>query len=211
MLLDLDLHTGDCALALNLKPTPGLREALANPLRIDSVFLDRTMAIHGERLFVLSAEEPLRVDAEFTTEAVDKLVGVLRTQFHYIVADVPRIPALPFWQALDSADLRIIVADQTLRSVRDTVRLREAFNTGRAEHSNMLVVNRIGEGGRRAMSLAEMAKVKLQPNFVIPFRPRLFTAPGPLRRGALTEVVAALAGEISGRAIGRKRWWRFDI
>jgi pilus assembly protein CpaE len=211
MLLDLDLHTGDCALALNLRPTPGLREALANPLRIDSVFLDRTMAIHGERLFVLSAEEPLRVDAEFTTEAVDKLVGVLRTQFHYIVADVPRIPALPFWQALDSADLRIIVADQTLRSVRDTVRLREAFNTGRAEHSNMLVVNRIGEGGRRAMSLAEMAKVKLQPNFIIPFRPKLFTAPGPLRRGAMTEVVAALAGEISGRAIGRKRWWRFDI
>src|SRR5438105_2770923 len=46
MLLDLDLHTGDCALALNLRPTPGLREALANPLRIDSVFLDRTLAIH---------------------------------------------------------------------------------------------------------------------------------------------------------------------
>jgi pilus assembly protein CpaE len=211
VLLDLDLHTGDCALALNLKPTPGLREALANPLRIDSVFLDRTMAIHGDRLFVLSAEEPLRVDAEFTAEAVDKLVGVLRTQFHYIVADVPRILGSPYWQALDTADLRIIVADRTLRSVRDTVRLREAFNTGRAEHSNMLVVNRSGEGGRRAMTLAEMTKVKLQPNFVIPFRPRLFTAPGPLRRGALTEVVAALAGEISGRAIGRKRWWRFAI
>jgi pilus assembly protein CpaE len=209
VLLDLDLHTGDCALALNLKPTPGLREALANPLRIDSVFLDRTMAIHGERLFVLSAEEPLRVDAEFTAEAVDKLVGVLRTQFHYIVADVPRIPTSAYWQALDTADLRIIVTDQTLRSVRDTVRLREAFNAGRAEHSNMLVVNRSGEGGRRAMTLAEMAKVKLRPNFVIPFRPRLFTAPGPMRRGALTEVVAALAGEISGRAIGRKRWWRF--
>ena len=209
MLLDLDLHTGDCALALNLKPTPGLREALANPLRIDSVFLDRTMALHGERLFVLSAEEPLRGDAEFTAEAVDKLVGVLRTQFHYIVADVPRIPGSPYWQALDTADLRIIVADQTLRSVRDTVRLREGFSAGRAEHSNMLVVNRSGEGGRRAMTLAEMAKIKLQPNFVIPFRPSLFTAPGPLRRGALTEVVAALAGEISGRAIGRKRWWRF--
>ncbi len=208
-LLDLDLHTGGCALALNLKPTPGLREALANPLRIDSVFLDRTMAIHGERLFVLSAEEPLRVDAGFTAEAVDKLVGVLRTQFHYIVADVPRIPGSAYWQALDTADLRVIVADQTLRSVRDTVRLREAFNAGRAEHSNMLVVNRSGEGGRRAMTLAEMTKVKLQPNFVIPFRPKLFTAPGPLRRGALTEVVAALAGEISGRAIGRKRWWRF--
>jgi len=128
MLLDLDLHTGDCALELNLKPTPGLREALANPLRIDDVFLERTMAIHGERLFVLSAEEPLRGETGFTTEAVDTLIGVLRAQFHYVIADVPRIPTAPYWQALDTADLRIIVADQTLRSVRDTVRLREGFN-----------------------------------------------------------------------------------
>jgi hypothetical protein len=96
-----------------------------------------------------------------------------------------------------------------LRAVRDTVRLREGFGADRAQHSNMLVVNRSGEGGRRAMTLAEMAKIKLQPNFVIPFRPSLFTAPSPLRRGVLTEVVAALAGEISGRAIGRRRWWRF--
>jgi pilus assembly protein CpaE len=209
VLLDLDLHTGACALALDLKPTPGLREALTNPLRIDGVFVDRTLALHGERLFVLSAEEPLRANAEFTAEAVDTLVRVLRTQFHYVIVDVPRIPASPYWQALDTADLRIIVADQTLRSVRDTVRLREEFRAGGAEHSNMLVINRFGEGGRQAMTLEEIAKVKLQPNFVIPFRPGLFTAPGPVRRGPLTEVIAALAGEISGRAMARKRWWRF--
>jgi pilus assembly protein CpaE len=209
MLLDLDLHTGDCALELNLKPTPGLREALANPLRIDDVFLERTMAIHGERLFVLSAEEPLRGETGFTTEAVDTLIGVLRAQFHYVIADVPRIPTAPYWQALDTADLRIIVADQTLRSVRDTVRLREGFNGRGDGHSNMIVINRSGEGGRLAMTLEEMAKVKLQPNFVIPFRPSLFTAPGAVRRGAFTEVVAELACEISGRAAVRKRWWRF--
>jgi pilus assembly protein CpaE len=209
MLLDLDLHTGDCALALNLKPTPGLREALASPGRIDSVFLDRAMATHGERLFVLSAEEPLRADTEYTAEAIETLLGVLRTQFHYIIADVPRIPSAPYWRALDTADLRIIVADQTLRSVRDTVRLREELGAGAAGHSNMLLINRSGEGGRRAMTLEEMAKVKLQPNFIIPFRPSLFTGAGPVRRGALTQVVAALAAEISGRSIERKRWWRF--
>jgi pilus assembly protein CpaE len=208
MLLDLDLQTGDCALALNIRPTPGLREALANPLRIDSVFLDRTMAIHSERLFVLSAEEPLRADAPITPEAVDTLVGVLRTQFHYIIIDVPRISAPPYWHALDTADLCIIVADQTLHSVRDTVRLREGLGRSEAGHSNILVINRSGEGGRRAMTLQEMARVKLQSNFVIPFRPSLFAAPGPVRRGALTEVVSALAGEISGRRTARKRWWR---
>ncbi len=210
LLLDLDLQNGDCALALNLKPTPGLREALVNPVRIDSVFIERTVAILGDRLFVLSAEEPLRADAEFTAEAVETLVAVLRTQFHYIIADVPRIPAAPYRQALDIADVRVIVADQTLRSVRDTVRLRDVLGERDPASSDFLVVNRSGEGGCQAVTLEEMAKVKLRPNFVIPFRPKLFTAPGPAGRGAFTEAVAALAAEISGRVPERKQWWRLS-
>jgi pilus assembly protein CpaE len=167
------------------------------------------VALHSERLFVLSAEEPLRADAEFGAEAVETLVGALRTQFHYIIADVPRIPAEPYRRALDIADIRVIVADQTLRSVRDTVRLRDALGEGDAAHRNILVVNRSGEGGRQAMTLEEMAKVELRPKVVIPFRPKLFTAPGLARRGALTEAVAALAAEISGRMPERNPWWRF--
>jgi pilus assembly protein CpaE len=209
LLLDLDLQNGDCALALNLRPTPGLREALANPLRVDSLFLERAVAPRGERLFVLSAEEPLRADIAFTAEAVASLVGVLRTQYHYIIADVPRMPADQYWRALDIADVRVIVADQTLRSVRDTVRLRDAFGEGSADHSNLLVINRSGEANRQAMTLDEMAKVKLRPRLVIPFRPRLFAEPGLSRRGAFAEAVAVLAAEISGRMPERSRWWRF--
>lgn len=209
LLLDLDLQNGDCALALNLRPTSGLREALANPLRIDNVFLERVVGVHSERLFVLSAEEPLRADAEFGAEAVETLLGVLRTQFHYIIADVPRIPAAPYRRALDIADVRLIIADQTLRSVRDTVRLRDALNDGDAAHRNILVLNRSGEGGRQAITLEEMAKVELRPKVVIPFRPKLFAATGLARRGAFTEAAAALAGEISGRLPERNPWWRF--
>lgn len=208
LLLDLDLQNGDCALALNLPATPGLREALVNPVRIDNVFLERAVAVHGERLFVLSAEEPLRADAEFSPEAVETLVGALRTQFHYVIADVPRIPAAPYRRALDIADVRVIVADQTLRSVRDTVRLRETLGEGDPEHCNLLVVNRSGEGGRQAMTLEEMARVRLRPKCVIPFRPKLFAAPGLARHGAMTAAIAALAAEISGRMPEPRRWWR---
>ena len=212
LLLDLDLQNGDCAFTLNIRPTPGLRDALTNPLRIDNVFLDRAMAVYGERLFVLSAEEPLRADFAFAPEAIETLVGVLRTHFHYIIADVPRIPAAHHWRALDGADIRIIVADQTLRSVRDAVRLRTALDEGNAGQRNLLVVNRGGEGGRHAMTIEEMANVELRPTIVIPFRPKLFTATGlARRRGGLTEAVAALATEISGRMPDRKAWWRFAI
>ena len=110
-LVDLDLQTGDCALALNIKPNPGLREALVNPNRVDSTLLERVMTPIGHRLFVLSSEEPLRDDLEITAEAVGTLVGALREQFHYIILDVPRIPATPYRQALVTADFRLIVGD----------------------------------------------------------------------------------------------------
>ncbi len=208
LLLDLNLQNGDCALALNLRPTPGLREALANPLRIDGVFLERAMTVHGERLFVLSAEEPLRSDTEFRDEAVETLIRALRTQFHYIIVDVPLLPGEPYHRSLEMADIRVIVADQTLRSVRDTVRLRYALGEGNAAHRNLLILNRSGEGGRHSMTLAEMGKVDLRPKIVIPFRPKLFTAAGLPRRGRFIEAVAALAAEISGHLPERTPWWR---
>ena len=213
-LVDLDLQNGDCALALNIKATPGLREALVNPVRIDNTLLERVMTPVGERLFVLSSEEPLRDDVRFTPEAIDTLVSALREQFHYVVLDVPRTPAPPYRRALDTADFRIMVADQTLRSVRDTVRLRSVLGEGDGPHRNILVVNRHGEGGRRAVTLHEMHHVlNLRPKTVIPFQPTLFVAAtsnagvAAARRGKFTDAIAALALELSGRRQQRRRWW----
>jgi pilus assembly protein CpaE len=215
-LVDLDLHNGDCALALNVKPTPGLREALVNPTRIDAILLERVMAPVGQRLFVLSAEEPLRDTIDFTAEAVETLVTALRQQFHYVVLDVPRNSAPPFLKALDLADFRIVVADQTLRSARDAVRLRDALRAGgHSAHRNMLVVNRGGESGRNAIGLDEMQSIlELRPKTVIPFQPSWFAAgdgSGPLpaaRNGKFGNAIGALALELSGRPPQRRRWWR---
>ncbi len=133
-LVDLDLQNGDCALALNIKPTPGLREALVNPSRIDTTLLERVMTPVGSRLFVLSSEESLRDELQFTVEAVETMVSALREQFHYVIFDVPRTPAPRYQRALDLADFRIIVGDQTLRSVRDATRLRNVLGEGDAAH-----------------------------------------------------------------------------
>ena len=216
-LLDLDLHNGNCAMALNVKATPGLREALVSPTRIDNTLLDRVMAPVGERLFVLSAEEPLRESVDFTADAVETLVGALREQFHYVVVDVPRTPSAPFLRALDMADFRIVVADETLRSARDTVRLRDALGEGEGQqHRNLLVVNRDGEGGRHAITLDEMQHIlELRPKSVIPFQPAVFgaaasgAAVAAAQRGKFRDAIAALAFELSGRAVEprRRRWW----
>src|SRR5271155_161195 len=88
-LVDLDLQHGDCALTFNINITPGFRDALVNPLRLDHLLLDRIMTQHGERLFVLGSEEPLHENMQFTVPAIDTLFSVLRSQFHYVIVDVP--------------------------------------------------------------------------------------------------------------------------
>jgi len=47
-LLDLDLHFGTIALKLDTDPGSGLCEALEQPSRIDSLFIDRAM-VQGDR------------------------------------------------------------------------------------------------------------------------------------------------------------------
>src|SRR3546814_12807229 len=57
-LLDLDVHFGTGALALDLEPGRGLTDAIENPSRIDGLFIARAMVKASEKLAVLSAEAP---------------------------------------------------------------------------------------------------------------------------------------------------------
>ena len=99
---------------------------------------------------------------------------MLLGQHHSVIVDVPRIAAAPYRWVLDNADFRVIVADQTLQSVRDATRLRAALAED-VDHRNLLVINRAGEAGRRAVPLKEMESVlELRPNFVIPYEPASF-------------------------------------
>jgi pilus assembly protein CpaE len=220
-LVDLDLQNGDCGLLFNIDTTPGLRDALANPLRIDNLLLDRIMTQHGERLFVLGSEEPLHDNVQITPSAIDALFSVLRSQFHYVVVDVPRIPAPAYRRALEIADRRVIVVDQTMRAMRDAMRLVNMLGSEvpgtehSAEHRNIFVANRVGEAGHNALSLKDVHKVlQAQSTSMVPFLPSLVTpaAHNGLmaadKRGKFADAVATLALELSGRKQRQKRWWR---
>lgn len=214
-LVDLDLQNGGCGLALNLKPAQGLREALTNPARIDSLFLERAMTTRDEHLYLLSSEEPLREEMEFTPDAVSTLLNILGEHFHYVVIDLPRITAAPYQLALDTANRRIIVGDRTLLSTRDTARLRAALGGSEAAYRNLFVINRSGEGGRNELTLEEISNhTSVEPKIVIPFQPRQFAAAGfrggvvAERPGKFAEAIASLAAEISGHSNKRLPWWR---
>lgn len=214
-LVDLDLQSGDCALLLNVENTPGFRDALANPLRLDHLLLDRLMTRVGERLSVLGSEEPLEANIQVTAAAIDTLFSALRTQFHYIIVDVPRIPAPAYRRALEMADRRIIVVDQTMRSMRDAVRVAELFDDA-SDERNVFVVNRVGEAGATGLALKSVETVlQVRPARLIPFVPKLVIPAAhhaevaASRRGKFASAVNQLALELSGRRQSRKWWsWR---
>jgi pilus assembly protein CpaE len=214
-LVDLDLQHGDCNLLLNAETTPGLRDALANPLRLDPLLLERIMSQHGERLFVLGGEEPIQDNIQFTPAAVDTLFSVLRSQFHYVIVDVPRIPIPAYRRAFEIADRRVIVVDQTMRSMRDAVRLKKAFGDTPGAEQAIFVLNREGEAGNHGLSLREIISVlQAKPTSTVPFLPKLVTPAAhhgtiAAHQRKFGNAIGGLALEISGRT-RRRRWFAWS-
>jgi pilus assembly protein CpaE len=205
-LVDLDLHYGDVALMLDVKVGGGLREVLENPQRVDELFLDRAMIRSGERLFVLAGEEKLDLPLRLDSNAVEPLLAILRKQFHYVVIDVPRDNGVILQQVLDQAGTRILVSDQTARSVRDTLRLRQFLDTPQPGQRNILVVNRVGEQGKGGIELKDLSStIGMAVDVAVPFHPKsaLLAANAGLpvvgNRGPIATSIVEIAEELSGR------------
>jgi pilus assembly protein CpaE len=214
-LVDLDLHNGVCGLMLNVAPSSGLRDALENPSRVDSLYLERTMTVHGDRLFVLGSQEPLEHDLIFSAHAIDRLIEVLREQFHYVVVDVPSWLNAVARRVIEIADTRIIVVDQTLQAVRDAARLKQLPGLDGVDRHDLLVVNRKGEAGRHAVSVEELGgALEQRVRCTVPFQPALFASAAAqglvpaAHKGRFADAISELAAEISGRPGQAKSRWR---
>ena len=123
-LVDLDLHFGTIALKLDTDPGSGLCEALEQPSRIDSLFIERTMVKVTDNLLVLAAEASTAQHLIVDAGAVDMLLYELRRKFGRIVVDLPR-GANPIQRVvLGAASHVVVVCERSLAGLRDTIRLQ---------------------------------------------------------------------------------------
>jgi pilus assembly protein CpaE len=123
-LVDLDLHFGTIALKLDTDPGSGLCEALEQPSRIDSLFIERAMTKVSDNLLVLAAEASAAQHLIVDAGAVDMLLYELRRKFARIVVDLPRA-ANPIQRVvLGAASHVVIVCERSLAGLRDTIRLQ---------------------------------------------------------------------------------------
>lgn len=159
-LLDLDLQYGTSTLALDLTPGHGLREALETPGRLDSLLIASSMANESDMFSILGAEEPVEDIIHYENNAVGAITSELRSNFTYILVDLPRHLLAQQRALLGESETIILVAEQTLAAVRDIVRLKAALKTLAPQARILVIVSRVA-GGKSHERLAQLD----QPHF----------------------------------------------
>ena len=122
-LVDMDIYAGNIALALDIEPTRGLREAFDDPERVDEVFLQNAMAKFGKGLHVLATEEHFDDTVRMTDDKVLMLTDTMRNNFDMAVLDLPRHFVMREPALFSRFDDLVIVTELTLQSLRDANRL----------------------------------------------------------------------------------------
>jgi pilus assembly protein CpaE len=205
-LVDLDLYFGTAALALDIEPGRGLREALEKPGRIDSLFLERAMAKVGDRLFVLGCEEPLRDRPSIDPNGTETVLGELRQNFSWIVIDMPRWYVATQPHAFAAVTEILLLCEQSLAGIRDTMRLLDLIKES-APQAQLKLAAGSPDGGKPKVSRADFEKsIGRKIDYELPFEAKSVTAGAnagkPLtavaRNGKLVKTLRQIAADLGG-------------
>ena len=156
-LLDLDLHFGTVALKLDTDPGSGLSDALEQPSRIDSLFVERAMVKVSENLCILAAEAPMAQPLAIDPGAIDVLLYELRRKFAWVVVDMPRTVTSTQRVVLGAAARVAVVCERSLAGLRDTIRLQSLLRE-HAPQTSVLIVEAGASGERATVSKGEFEK-----------------------------------------------------
>lgn len=89
VLVDFDLDYGGASLALNLKPTTSIGNAIEDISHLDSDLMESYLISHSSGLKVLPSDGEPRADDFVNAEQIGIILQTLRQTFDYIVIDMP--------------------------------------------------------------------------------------------------------------------------
>ncbi|MBA3896855.1 MAG: pilus assembly protein CpaE [Sphingomonadaceae bacterium] len=205
-LLDLDVHFGTGALALDLEPGRGLTDAIENPSRIDGLFIERAMVKANEKLAVLSAEAPINQPMLTDGAAFYQLQEELKAAFECTVIDLPRSMLVAHPHLMNDVHATVIVTELTLASARDVIRLLSWLKSNAPQSSVIVVANRVPISGGLEISRKDFeASIERKVDFIVPVDAKVATQAAKLGK-TLAEAgkgskVAAAVLEIANRLV----------
>ncbi|WEK43569.1 MAG: pilus assembly protein CpaE [Candidatus Sphingomonas colombiensis] len=173
-MLDLDVHFGTGALALDLEPGRGLTDAIENPSRIDGLFIERAMIRASDKLSVLSAEAPINSPIVTDGSAFFQLQEEMRAAFECTVVDLPRNMLVAHPHLVSDMQCAVIVTELTLAAARDAIRILSWIKSNAPHMSAVLVANRVHPGQQLEISRKDFeGSIERKIDFVIPFDQKL--------------------------------------
>ena len=173
-LLDLDVHFGTGALALDLEPGRGLTDAIENPSRIDGLFIERAMVKASEKLAVLSAEAPINSPLMTDGAAFYQLQEEMRAAFECTVVDLPRGMLVQHPHLVTEVQQAVIVTELTLAAARDTIRILSWMKSNAPGTRVFLLANRVHPGGQLEISRKDFeGSIERKIDVMVPFDQKL--------------------------------------
>ncbi len=168
-LLDLDVHFGTGALALDLEPGRGLTDAIDNPSRIDGLFIERAMIRANDNLAILSAEAPINSPLMTDGAAFVQLEEEFRQAFEMTMIDLPRNMLINFPHLLADVNVVVLATEMTLASARDTIRILSWLKSNAAHAQPLIIANKV-QTGQLEISKADFeASIERKIDFSIPY------------------------------------------
>ncbi|WP_049976117.1 CpaE family protein [Azospirillum sp. B506] len=204
-LVDLDLQASSLSLMLGVDPGGGLSEALQSIDRVDDLFLDRIMQQCSERLFLLTGQEELEDEPPLAPSAIQQIATLLTQRFHYVMLDVPRRYGPLYQHFLSLAHVRIVVADSTLPSVRETVRILRMTGRDDIGKRALVILNHRCPPTKGIVSRDEFEKaIGRRIDYEIPFDRKALAAenggiPLATEHGAITDTLLDVSNDLSGK------------
>lgn len=211
-LLDLHLQGGETAIMLGVRPGPGLLIALEDPLRADTLFLERAAIGVTDRVKLIAADEALDAELHITEAGVRHVLALLRRRFTFIVVDVP-VPLTPAIQSVIALSRHVLVLlEAEVTGLRNANALRTAVTNIAGRNRVFTVLNRANRPG--GLAVADITQgLQASPDIIIPDLGKRMTeavnqgVPALHKLPALRKALAPVVQEIAGIATEKKSSW----
>lgn len=141
--LDLDVHFGTAALAMDLEPGRGLTDAIDNPSRIDGLFIERAMIKANDKLSILSAEAPMSSPVLTDGTAFFQLQEEFKAAFDNTVIDLPRSMLIAYPHLMQDVNIAVITTELTLAAARDSIRILGWLKQNAPHCKTIVVANNV--------------------------------------------------------------------
>jgi len=147
LLLDLNLFMSDVALFVNLAPQYTIFDMVRDLDRMDEDLLFSSLARHNRGFYLLCGSEKIGDAEDVAADDIARMFGVFKQYMDYTIVDLPHDLSERTLSAIESVDVLLLVAQQSLPVLRSLQRTLELFDEIRFGRERVrIVLNRYLRG-----------------------------------------------------------------